>query len=192
MRLKRFVGRLLRPVRAGETHLAWNHPAVSAAPDTILLTSASFGMSQPIPTRHAGEGVGDNVSPSLTWAGVPDEARELVLIVEDPDAPLPRPIVHAVAYAIAPSLGALPEGRLSKPAVDAPTDSTRAGKNTFRQARYAGPRPVPGHGVHRYVFQLYALNRPLGLTKPPTRDEVLGEMEGAVIARGRLVGTYRR
>jgi phosphatidylethanolamine-binding protein (PEBP) family uncharacterized protein len=55
-----------------------------------------------------------------------------------------------------------------------------------------GPRPVRGHGPHRYVFQLFALSRPIAVGERPDRAEVLAAMRGAVIARGKLTGTYER
>src|SRR4051812_41288959 len=87
----RVLGRLLRGIHAGEKHLAWNDPAVRGAPASIVLTSPSFEAGSCIPKRHAGKGVGENVSPPLSWSGVPPHAAELLVIVEDPDAPLPRP-----------------------------------------------------------------------------------------------------
>jgi Raf kinase inhibitor-like YbhB/YbcL family protein len=190
--MKRLVGKLLRGVQAGERHLAWSSSAAANAPPSIAVASPAFAPGQPIPARHAGLGVGDNLSPPLEWSGVPVEAVELVLIVEDPGAPLPRPFVHAVATAIAPSLRALDEGALS--ASGAVPRGLVLGRNTFGKAEYAGPRPIPGHGQHSYVFQLFALSAPLprnGRERLRKRD-VIAAMDGLVLARGRLDGTYER
>jgi Raf kinase inhibitor-like YbhB/YbcL family protein len=187
----RVLGRLLRGVRAGESHLVWND-AVSAIADmaitTLMLMSPAFEAGGAIPPRHAGKGVGDNISPALTWSGVPTGAKELVVVVEDPDAPLPRPFVHAIAFAISPSLTTLPEGALSLPA---PT-TLSLGKNSWGGTRYAGPRPIPGHGPHAYVFQIFATSRPLSLAAGSSRRQLVAAMRGTVIARGRLNGFYER
>jgi Raf kinase inhibitor-like YbhB/YbcL family protein len=189
----RALGRLLRGFRAGEAHLAWNDVVLPArAPVPLALRSAAFADGAPIPQRHAGSGVGDDVSPPLEWTGLPATTRELAIVVEDPSAPIPRPFVHAVVYGIAPSVRAIAEGALSPPAAAGPHEGFAVGKNSLGRRVYMGPRPVPGHGSHDYVFQIFALDRPLGFAKPPSRGELVRAMAGAVVGRGRLVGTYER
>jgi len=188
--MRRFVGTLLRGVRAGEKHLAYNDPAAANAPLSLVISSSSFEFGGTIPRKHAGPGEGENISPELSWMGVPPETAELVLIVEDPDAPLPRPFVHALATGIPPGTLTLAEGRLSE--TNTPGDGLSMGKNTFGKTTYGGPRPVPGHGPHTYVFQLFAIDKHLAFEGVPSRADVLRQMEGAVIARGRIEGTYER
>jgi Raf kinase inhibitor-like YbhB/YbcL family protein len=183
-----FVGRLLRPVRAGETHLASNHASVRQATESLKLSSDTFAANGPIPVRCAGRGVGDNVSPHLSWEGAPDDTQELVLIMEDPSAPLPRPFVHVVVTGIGASMNSLAEGALSTPTEAHVT----MGLNSLRQRAYFGPRPVPGHGPHNYVFQLFALRRQLPETNRATKGRVLRLIDGLVVAHGRLTGTYER
>ncbi|WP_169593931.1 YbhB/YbcL family Raf kinase inhibitor-like protein [Antrihabitans stalactiti] len=181
-------GRLLRPVRAGVGRTAWHHRATNQAPECITVTSAAFLEGAPIPRRYAGHDVGDNISPPLRWSGAPDNTTELILVVEDPDAPLPRPVVHGLFFAIsAAGRGELREGELS--AADGPA---RVGLGSFKRRGYSGPRPVPGHGPHRYIFQLFALDRPSGLGEHATLAEAMAAIEGLVIGRGRLIGTYER
>ena len=182
------IGRLLRPFRAGVDKTAWYHLATRSAPESITLISNAFDEGAPIPQRHAGLGVGDNLSPQLTWSGVPNPTVELILIIEDPDVPLPRPIVHGVVTGIDPRLGELSEGALNPPAA-APV---RIGVGSFRRRGYAGPRPIPGHGPHRYLFQLFALDKPSGLDGNATLTSTLSAIPGHVIARGKLTGTYER
>ncbi len=184
--MERLLGRLLRGVRAGDRHLAWNAPALEAAPATIVLTSPAFADGAIMPARYGARGVGDNISPPLAWSGVPPGTAELVLIVEDPDAPLPRPVVHLLATGIAPARQALPEGALSPPGDPA----LRLGPGSFGRRGYAGPGPVRGHGPHRYIFQAIAVDRPLGALGG--RDAALAAMAGRVLARGRLVGLFER
>jgi len=185
--MERVIGRLLRGARGRDRHLAWNAPALLNAPETIVLASPAFGDGQPMPTRHAGPGVGDNLSPPLSWSGVPAAAAELVLIVEDPDAPLPRPAVHLIATGIAPARTAFAEGALGTGATD-----VRLGRGLFGRRGYAGPRPVLGHGPHRYFFQIMALDQPLALGGAGDRAALLAAAAGHVLARGQLIGTYER
>ncbi|MEU6584911.1 YbhB/YbcL family Raf kinase inhibitor-like protein [Nocardia sp. NPDC046763] len=187
----RSIGRLLRPVRAGIGRTAWFDPAVQHAPETLTVGSAAFADGGDIPRLHAGTGVGDNLSPPLHWSGVPFEAAELVLIVEDPDAPLRRPVVHGVFTGIDPRITSLQEGALGSND-GATSSSIRVGAGSFGRRGYAGPRPVPGHGPHRYVFQLLALDQPSGSTDGATLSTVLAAVTGHVIARGKLTGRYER
>jgi Raf kinase inhibitor-like YbhB/YbcL family protein len=183
------IGQLLRPVRAGQKHLASNESAFRDVPATVALSSPSFEPDGTIPRRYAGRGVGDNISPALNWSGVPESAKQLALIIdliiEDADAPLPRPIVHVLAL-LPPELQGLDEGALSR------GDTVTLGRNSLRSDDYAGPRPVPGHGPHTYVFQLFAIDRTLTLRPSFTRRDLLAAMSGAVLARGRLDGIYER
>ena len=182
--IERAIGRLLRGVRAGDRHLAWDRADLHAAPASIRLTSPAFVEGGTMPARCAGAGVGDNRSPPLAWAGVPQGSAELVLLLEDPDAPLPRPVVHLVAF-LPPAMGGVDEGALA-PGVP----GIRFGRGAFGRAGYAGPRPPRGHGPHRYIFSLYALSRPLPGT--PDFAAALAGMAGSVLARGRLVGMFER
>jgi Raf kinase inhibitor-like YbhB/YbcL family protein len=183
-----FVGRLLRPIRAGETHLASNHPSARGAAECLRLSSDTFAADGSIPTRCAGRGVGDNHSPQLSWEGAPEDTQELVLIVEDSSAPLPRPFVHAVVTGIAANMDSLAEG-----ALNAPDEAhITMGRNGLRQRTYLGPRPIPGHGLHNYVIQLFALRRRLPEADGATKEQVLRLVDGLVVARGRITATYER
>lgn len=187
--LSRMLGRLLRNVHAGERKLFWHDPAFAGVSAMISLLSPAFGDHRRIPTRYAGIGVGDNQSPALCWKNVPIAAEELVLIVEDADAPLPQPFVHLIASGIVPGSSGLAEGALSKaPAV---VDLT-LGRNSFGRCAYAGPRALPNHGPHRYAFQLFALGRKLNFAAAPDRKALLQALTGNVIARGRLDGVFER
>ncbi len=140
--------------------------------------------------RHeAGDGrtIGRLLRPALAWAGIPEGTAELVLIVQDPDAPLLRPVTHLIAMGIAPGDG-LPEGALAPRA----GSSVAFGVGSFGRAGYAGPRPVRGHGPHRYVFQMFALDRPLSFPATPGLAGVVSAMAGTVLSQGLLTGTYER
>jgi Raf kinase inhibitor-like YbhB/YbcL family protein len=123
------------------------------------------------------------LSPPLSWSGVPHGAKELALFCDDPDAPTPKPWVHWVVYKIPPMQSGLPEGT---------RDDLTEGQNDFNKTSYGGPMPPPGHGVHHYYFHLYALDVSL-LTGPGlTKDQLVGAMQGHILAEGELIGTYER
>ncbi|RUL77540.1 YbhB/YbcL family Raf kinase inhibitor-like protein [Dyella choica] len=186
----RILGRLLRDRHAGERWLLWNElPTAAHGDGSMELKCAAFAHGTTIPRRYAGDGVGDNVSPPLHWTGVPDGTAELVLVMEDPDAPLRRPFVHLIAAGIAPDGPQMAEG-----ALDGQRSDTRIilGLTTFGKPGYSGPRALAGHGPHRYVFQLFALKQPSGLAWGARRKGLPGALSGKVIARARLDGYFER
>ncbi len=187
-KFERFIGKLLRGVRANEKYLALNDHRFTATPVSISLTSSAFVEGGAMPKRYAGQGVGDNLSPPLGWADLPAATRELVLIMQDPDAPLPRPVTHIAVTGIPVGWTGLAEGALA--ATAGPPLAFAQG--SFGRTGYTGPRPVLGHGAHRYVFQLFALSRSLVLPPQPKLDLVLTGMADTLLARGVLVGTYQR
>ena len=175
------IGKVLRPVRAGRhrSRLVALAPALS-----IDLTSPAFSDGSAIPIKHAGKGVGDNISPSLRWSGVPENTVTLVLIVEDDDVPLPHPLMHTIAILPA-DIDHIDEGALQPGTPGIRFIKTPLGRG------YSGPRPIPGHGAHHYRFYLFALNSPVS-NEVTTRDNLLSTMPNNVTARGVLTGTYQR
>jgi Raf kinase inhibitor-like YbhB/YbcL family protein len=184
--MAKWLGRLLRNRRAGEATLAWNRKGLEA-PSTIDLRSTAFASGGLIPRLHAGQRVGDNVAPQLSWNGVPEGATELVLLIEDPDVPLRRPITHLSLSGIPAATTSIPQGGLN-----AGAEPFGTGIGSFGRAGYAGPRPIPGHGPHSYVFQIFALDSPLTLPLAAKPEEITEAMSGHVLVRGRLDGTYER
>ena len=156
---------------------------------TLTIESPAFGSGQSIPIQYTGEG--QNISPPLTWSGVPPTAQELALICDDPDAPTPEPWVHWVIYKIPASATGLPENIPPAPSPDTPT-GIHQGVNTSGQAGYMGPMPPPGHGVHRYHFKLYALDTPLEATAEIDKDALLDMLSNHIVAQAQLIGTYQR
>ena len=155
---------------------------------TLSLTSTAFDHGDAIPSKYTCEG--DDVSPPLTWSGVPEIARSLVLIVDDPDAPDPNAPkmtwVHWVLYNLPPNLMGLSEGMTS---AELPPDA-REGLNDWNRDGYGGPCPPIGR--HRYVHKLYALDTIIDGLRTPTKVEVEAAMQGHVIAQSELVGTYQK
>jgi Raf kinase inhibitor-like YbhB/YbcL family protein len=147
----------------------------------IELRSPSFGDHQPIPARHAKDH--DNLSPALEWSGVPQEAVELAVLCEDPDAPRGT-FTHWVLAGLQPTMTGLAEGESPAAAVK--------GRNDFGEEGYGGPLPPVGDGPHRYVFWVFATSAPLGLVGRASADDLRRALEGNELASGTLVGTYQR
>lgn len=155
---------------------------------SLTLKSPVFEQGGSIPQRYTCEG--DDISPPLQWSGVPGGTRSLALIVDDPDAPDPAAPrmtwVHWLVYNLPPDGGGLPEGvaRGDLPA------GTLLGRNDFRRTRYGGPCPPIGR--HRYFFKLYALDIVLPDLGTPDKAALLRAMEGHVLERTELIGTYQK
>ncbi len=156
---------------------------------TINIQSTGFANNETIPKRYTGDGI--DVSPPLTWSGAGQEAKELALICDDPDAPTPEPWVHWVIYKIPPSLTGLAEN-VAKTATPTEPVGVLQGKNSFGNIGYGGPAPPRGHGVHHYHFKLYALDTALEEKSGLEKKHLLAAMKGHILAQGELVGTYQR
>ncbi len=153
------------------------------------LKCAAFKDQEMIPVRYAGEG--SDVSPPLRWSGVPVGTEEFALICEDPDAPGDEPFIHWVIYNISPNTTFLPEGVPGQPTIEVPIFATQ-GTNSFGNFGYGGPMPPIGHGLHHYIFRLYALNQKLGLPPGISETELRKAIEGKILDAAQLVGKYIR
>ena len=163
-------------------------PAFAAPEGTalsLIVTSAAFADGEPIPGVNTCDG--EDESPTLTWRGVPREAKSLAIITDDPDAP-DGPFVHWVVYAIPPNVQGVRE---RMPRVDELPNGARHGVNDFGWLEYRGPCPPTGE-THRYFFKVYALDVEVSLEPGATKEELLAAMEGHVMAEGQLTGTYQR
>jgi Raf kinase inhibitor-like YbhB/YbcL family protein len=154
----------------------------------LTLTSPSFTQAGAIPSKHTCEG--KDISPALQWSHLPKEAKSLALIVDDPDAPDPRAPkmtwVHWVLYNLPPDTSGLPEAV----AVKELPKGTREGVSDFGRTGYGGPCPPIGR--HRYFFKLYALDTLLPDLKTPKKADLIQAMEGHILARAELVGTFEK
>jgi phosphatidylethanolamine-binding protein (PEBP) family uncharacterized protein len=192
------LGTLLRNHRPDERNHAW-HQDNLAAPHSLDLASRDFTHEGDLDRRHSGKRVGgENLSPHLSWSQPPAGTAELVLLVEDLDAPLgSHPAVHCLAVIDPAALetpGELPAGALAK---GSPAPGVTLLRSTIGRG-YLGPEPLKGHGPHRYVFQLYALAEPL-LGRPDSAALVrsrprrlLAAIDSPVLARGRITGIHER
>lgn len=176
--------------RAGEARLASRILAATGLP-RIGLRSPSFPGSGPIPARFTAEGEGR--APGVTWSGVPATARSLSLLVEDPDAPTPKPFVHWLIYNLPAGLGGIPEG-LDGLDGDAPEvlQGAGLGKSSMMRRAWAPCAPPEADAAHRYVFQLFALDRVLRLSGGVGRTALIEAMRGHLVGYGELFGTFAR
>jgi Raf kinase inhibitor-like YbhB/YbcL family protein len=173
------AGEALEALHAGAEKLVGRRLGRGAA--KLELTSPWFEDGGPLPERASSEGEG--LPPPLSWSEPPPETRELVLIVEDPDAPKPEPFVHWLVYDINPRARSLDaEG----------AKHAREGQNSLLRNGFAPAAPPRGHGLHHYHFQLFALDAPLALDKGEGKTRLVSHMENHVIGFGELVGTYER
>jgi Raf kinase inhibitor-like YbhB/YbcL family protein len=156
----------------------------SARGTTLTLTSPSFVDGQSIPARYTCSGA--NESPALRWSGVPKETRSLVLMVEDPDAPMGT-FVHWNVYDISPKTAGLSENARSS----AQLGGGEQGINGRGEAAYAAPCPPPGK-PHHYHFRLFAVDQNLGLQSGAPVDQVRTALNGHVLATADLVGIFGR
>jgi hypothetical protein len=168
-------------------------PATLAAQEegvamALRIESLRFTPGGEIPREYTCEG--RDVSPPLAWSGVPEGAKSLALIVDDPDAPDPAhprmTWVHWVLYDLPPDSQGLPEAVTPErlPA------GTRQGRNDWKRTGYGGPCPPVGR--HRYFHKLYALDAKLGDLGQPTKQTLEKAMQGHVLATAELVGTYQK
>lgn len=154
----------------------------------LSISSEAFEHGDGIASKYTCDA--QDVSPPLSWSGVPDDAQSLALIVDDPDAPdpaAPKMIwVHWVLYNLPADSTGLAEAVLG----EALPAGTLEGKNDWKQTGYRGP--CPPIGEHRYFFKLNALDVALPDLGLPTKAELAQAMEGHVLAEAVLMGTYQR
>ena len=192
------LGTLLRDRRPDERNHAWNQTNLTA-PDTIAIHSRDFTDAGTLAQQHAGARVkGENLSPHIAWSNSAYGHAELLLLIEDIDAPLgANPPVHCLAI--------IDETRLQTPHELAPgalaAKNPASGVTLLRSTigrGYHGPEPLKGHGPHRYVFQLYALSD--SLLNRSDRDTLLkarprallASIDSPILQRGRITGIYER
>lgn len=151
------------------------------------LSSPAFDDGARIPERYTCDG--EDLSPPLRFQGVPDAARSLAIIMDDPDAPR-GVFVHWLIWNIPARVEALPEGIPPGEIVEGLAPAAQ-GRNGFGQLGYRGPCPPPGP-EHRYRFRLTALDTILSLSPGVDRARLEEAMEGHVMDESVLTATYGR
>jgi Raf kinase inhibitor-like YbhB/YbcL family protein len=182
------IGHALQGVRAGLDQIVFNTLGMREGMASIELTSVAFADHAPLPARYTADAEG--VSPPLQWTGLPADVASLVLIVEDADSPTPNPLVHAIVVGLPPESASLAEA--SMPSQDNEGAGLHVGRNSALQAAWMPPDPPPGHGTHRYAFQLFALKEAPVFSEAPGRDEVVDALRVHAVASGLLIGTHER
>ena len=151
----------------------------------LEIVSSAFVNEGVIPTQFTCDG--EDFSPDLAWQGGPEQARSYALIVDDPDAPVGT-FTHWVAFNIPAETKGLPSG-IAK-AKDLPRGGQQ-GTNDYGRIGYGGPCPPPGK-PHHYVFHLYALDIQLDLKAGASKTNLLGKMQGHILADAEIIGKYGR
>jgi Raf kinase inhibitor-like YbhB/YbcL family protein len=152
----------------------------------IVVTSSAVDAEGRLDPVHSA--AGDNTSPPLQWSGVL-EAQSYVLIVQDPDAPRDEPVTHWVVWDIPGAATELAQDVGTAVHPDGLREATQ-GLNSHGRPGWTGMAPPQGGGVHRYHFQLFAVNRRLGLRPDASLEHLVEALKGNTIAKGELVGLF--
>lgn len=181
------IGESLRDHRAGVEATVFYRLARTDLPQ-IEVRSAAFPPDGRIPALFTADG--DGYSPPLHWHNVPPTAASTLLVVEDADSPTLHPLVHAIVVNMQGADAQLDQGAINSP--DHKGWALQLGRNSFLGQSWLPPDPPPGHGVHRYVFQIFALRPGPALSSVPGRQEIFDAVESRVLAGGYLIGRYSR
>ena len=152
----------------------------------LILTSDAVDAGGWLAAEHSQ--AGDETSPPLSWSGPPGVVS-YVLVVEDPDAPREQPVIHWLMWNIPGTLHALPAG-VEKGERPEGVGGAVQGLNSGGLHGWLGMAPPPGHGPHRYHFQLFGLDRRLDLAPDTPLVELVNVLKGATLAKGELVGRF--
>lgn len=162
---------------------------------SFVLRSSNFGDQQVLPldqVHHAMGAGGKNISPELHWEGAPAGTKGFALTLYDPDAPTGSGWWHWVVYDIPANATSLPAGAGAPNGKSLPAGS-KQGRTDFGTKGYGGAAPPPGHGVHRYVFTLYALNtEKLDVPEDASAAMVGFMINFAKLGEAKLTATYQR
>jgi Raf kinase inhibitor-like YbhB/YbcL family protein len=154
----------------------------------LSVRSPSFEDGASLPLRCSADGAG--LSPALRWSELPTSVESLALLVEDPDAPTPRPFVHWLLFNVPPRLGGFPEGLVGES--PAALLGGRMGRSTAMRTSWVPAAPPRGDLPHRYHFQLFGLDRMLPLHGTVGRAALLEALRDHAVAYGELTGTFQR
>ena len=181
------IGRLLRPVRPGVDALTSSKLGRKVS-GGIRVTSPVFKESEAIPRLFTVDG--DGRFPGVDWTGLPDGTQSVVLLVEDADIPFVVPVTHLIVHSIDPTVAGIETGAV-KPFMAGPAQAGWAcGRNFLGAAGWTPPAPPPGHGPHRYAFQIFALNVRVNFRFSPHRGRLMRRIRPHIIGQGQLIGTY--
>jgi len=152
--------------------------------EILTVKSPAFSHMGTIPSQYTCDG--ENISPPLEWTNVPMNAKSIVLLNDDPDAPI-GDWVHWILFNIPPDVIRLKENFILR---DNKIPGIKGGMNDSDVMEYRGP--CPPSGTHRYFFKIFALDIMLDFKEGITKKELLRAIEGHILARGELIGKYQR
>ena len=147
----------------------------------MKITSSAFQEGANIPSKFTCDG--SDANPALRFEQIPPEAKSLVLIVDDPDAPSGL-FTHWLAWNIDPKITEVAEN-------SAPSNAVQ-GRNDFGKSGYGGPCPPKGDKPHHYIFTVYAVSKKIDLAPGASADDLRAAIKGKIVAEGKLTGTYQR
>ncbi len=187
-----WLGAAMSGLRAGADKLAIVQ--LGSNFETLDLSSPAFAHESRLPPRFTADAeAGEGVSPPLVWSTPPAGTERMVLVVEDPDAPAPQPLVHAIVWGLEADAGRLAEGAIVADGDGDDTGGRDVGRNSYLREGWLPPDPPREHGEHRYAFQLFAIGAGAGDPgSTPGRSAVIDAITGHVLAAGLLIGTYSR
>jgi Raf kinase inhibitor-like YbhB/YbcL family protein len=186
-KLPEALGQALINQRAGMEQVVYNHLHAQRETSRITVESPTFVFNGCLPKRYTADGEG--VSPPLSWSDCPAATASIAIIVEDADSPTPHPLVHAIAVDLPADARSLQEGALTE---RQRSGELEIGSNSFFKHAWLPPDPPPGHGEHRYVFQVFALEAGAAFSKTVGRSEFIKAILDRAIAVGCLIGIYER
>lgn len=179
------IGAALKAVRPGVEKTVSHTATFAESPSTLKVESSAFADGAELDARFTADGEGR--SPALSWFGSPAGAVATVIVVEDADSPTPAPLVHLLAWREGGD-GVAPEGAWGPASAD-----DRMGHNSFHKIGWLPPDPPPGHGQHRYVFQVFAVDAWPDFTEHSVgKADVVKALDGHVLAMGSTIGAYAR
>lgn len=152
---------------------------VASAEGDVSIATPAFGFEAPIPERFSR--AGENVSPAVTWEVDVEGAAELVLLVDDPDAPTDEPFVHWMVAGLDPASTGIDEGEVPEGAVE--------GRNDAGDVGWGGPAPPEGE-THRYFFRLLVLDGPSGLEEGFSRPDLDAVLDEHFLVSAETVGVF--
>ncbi len=150
----------------------------------LEVTTPAFRDGESIPAKHTCEG--DDVSPALSWKGLPEETKSVAVFCHDPDAPLVKPGAYGFTHWLIYNLPAGSSG------LEEAASEGAEGVNDAGNSGYNGPAPPPGHGLHRYFFWVLALDQELNLEAGLTLEQFLEKVEPHILGMNRMMGSYKR
>ncbi len=148
----------------------------------LILKSPAFENEGNIPSKYTCDG--ENANPPLQISNVPEDAKSLALVVDDPDATDGGTFDHWIIWNISPQITEIKEGETPENAVE--------GRNNFGNTSYGGPCPPQGDEAHRYIFKLYALDQEIELKEGSDKDDLEDAMTGHILGTATFLGYYGR